>query len=71
MKKLNETRFDEIYAENWLKRFRIRNMQIENFEKKKLNLTLIQKDAEKFKKKIEAAEENSKENFKILKKKSD
>ena len=71
MKELNETRFDEIYAENRLKRFRTRNVRAENAEKKKFDLTLIQRDAEKFEKKIEAAEENFKKKFEMLKKKSD
>ena len=34
MKKLNEIRFDETYAENRLKCFRTRDVQIENAEKK-------------------------------------
>ena len=70
MKKLNETHFNETYAENRLKRFRTRNIQIENIEKK-FNLTLIQKNAEKFKKRAEIAEEDSKKNFEMLRKKSD
>ena len=71
MKKLNETRLDETYAENRLKRFRTRDVRVENVEKKELDLTLIQKNVEKFKKKVEIVEENSKENFEMLKKKSD
>ena len=71
MKKLNETRFDETYAENRLKRFRTRNVRAENDEEKKFDLTLIQKNAEKFKKKTETAEKNSEKKFKMLKKKSD
>ena len=53
MKKLNEVHLDETCAENRLKRFRIRNVQIENAEEEKFDLTLIQKDAEKFEKKVE------------------
>ena len=34
LKELNETRFDETYAENRLKRFRTRNVRIEDVEKK-------------------------------------
>ena len=34
LKKINEIRLNEIYAENRLKRFRIREMQVENVEKK-------------------------------------
>ena len=71
MKELNETRFDETYAENRLKYFRTRNVRVENAEKEKFDLTLIQKDAEKFKKRAETAEENLKKNFEMLKKKSD
>ena len=71
MKKLNEACFNKTYAENRLKRFRTRNVQVEDVEKKKLNLTLIQKDAEKFKKRTETAEKDSKKNFEMLKKKSD
>ena len=70
LKKLNETCFDETYTENWLKCFRIWNMQVENAEEKKLDLTLIQKNVEKFEKRIKTAEKNLKQNFKILKKKS-
>ena len=71
LKELNEARFNETYAENWLKHFRTRNVRAENAEEKKLDLTLIQKDAEKFKKKTETAEEDFKEKFEMLKKKSD
>ena len=71
LKELNEARLDETYAENRLKRFRTRDVRIENVEKEKLDLTLIQKDAEKFKKKVETAEENSKKNFEMLRKKFD
>ena len=41
LKELNEIRFDETYAENWLKRFRIWNVRVENVRKEKLDLTLI------------------------------
>ena len=41
LKELNETRFDETYAENRLKRFRTRNVRTENVEEKKFDLTLI------------------------------
>ena len=71
MKELNETRLDETYAENRLKCFRTRNVRAENVEEKKFNLTLIQRDVEKFEKRAETAEENSKKNFEMLKKKSD
>ena len=71
LKELNETCFDETYAENRLKCFRTRDVRAENVEEKKLNLTLIQRDAEKFEKKTETAEENFEEKFKMLKKESD
>ena len=71
MKKLNEAHLDETYTENRLKRFRTRNVQVEDVEEKKFNLTLIQKDVEKFEKKAEIAEEDSRKNFKMLKKKFD
>ena len=71
LKKLNKIRFDETYAENRLKRFRTWNVRIKNVEEKKLDLTLIQKDVEKFEKRVETAEKDFKEKFKMLKKKSD
>ena len=71
MKKLNETHFDETYTENRLKYFRIRNVRAEDAEKKKLDLTLIQRDVEKFERKTETVEENFKEKFEMLKKESD
>ena len=71
LKKLNEACFDKTYVENRLKRFRTWDVQVKNVEEKKLNLTLIQKNVEKFEKKVETVEENSKENFEMLKKKSD
>ena len=71
MKELNEARFDETYAENRLKRFRTRDVQIKNAEEEKFNLTLIQKNAEEFEKKAEIVEEDFKEKFEMLKKKSD
>ena len=71
MKKLNEAHFNETYAENRLKRFRTRDVRTENVEKEKFDLTLIQRDAEKFERKAEIVEEDSKENFEMLKKKSD
>ena len=69
LKELNETHFNETYAENRLKRFRIRNVRAEDAKKKKLDLTLIQKNAEKFEKKTETVEEDFKEKFEMLKKK--
>ena len=46
-------------------------MQIENAEEKKLNLSLIHKNVEKFEKRTKTAEEDLKENFEMLKKKFD
>ena len=46
-------------------------MRIENAEKEEFDLTLIQKNVEKFEKRTEIAEEDLKENFEMLKKKSD
>ena len=57
LKELNEARLDETYAENQLKRFRIRDVQIKN--------------AEKFEKRAETAEEDFEEKFEMLRKKSD
>ena len=71
MKELNEARFNETYAENRLKHFRTRNVRAENAEEEKLDLTLIQKDAEKFEKKAETAEEDFEKKFEMLKKESD
>ena len=68
---MNEAHFNETYAENRLKRFRTRNVRVEDVEKEKLDLTLIQKNAEKFKKRVETAEKSFKEKFEMLKKKSD
>ena len=68
---MNETYFDETYIENRLKCFKIRNRRVENAGKKKLNKTLIQKNAEKFKKRTEIVEKDLKENFEMLRKKSD
>ena len=46
-------------------------MRAEDVEEKKLDLTLIQKDAEKFEKKVKTVEEDFKKKFKMLKQKSD
>ena len=71
MKELNETRFNETYVKNRLKRFKTRNVRAENVEEEKLDLTLIQKNAEKFKKRTEIAEEDSEKKFEMLKRKFD
>ena len=52
-----------------MKRFKSRKMQIENVEKKKMNLIKFLKNVEKFKKMIEIVEKNFKKNFEIMKKK--
>ena len=71
LKELNEACLDETYVENRLKRFRTRNVRVENAEKKEFDLTLIQKNAEKFEKKVETVEENFEKKFEMLKKESD
>ena len=68
LKKMNETRLNETYVENYLKRFRIRKIQIENAKEKKIDLTKFLKNIKKFKKMIEIAEKNFKEDFKMKKK---
>ena len=68
LKKMNEARLNETYVENRLKRFRTRKIRIENVEKKKIDLTRSLKDVEKFKKMIETAEKNFKEDFEIKEK---
>ena len=64
---MNEIRLNETYAENRLKRFKIRKMRIENVEKKKIDLTKSLKNIEEFKKMIEIVEKNFEENFKMKK----
>ena len=71
LKKMNETRLNETYVENQLKRFKTWKMRIENVEKKKIDLTKFLKNAEKFKEMIEIAEKNFKENFEMKKKNFD
>ena len=46
-------------------------MRAEDAEEEKLDLTLIQKDVEKFERKAETVEEDSEEKFEMLRKKSD
>ena len=67
LKKMNEVRLNETYAENWLKRFRIRKMRVENVEKKKIDLIKFLENIEKFKEVIETAEKNFKKNFEMKK----
>ena len=71
LKKMNEARLNETYAENRLKRFKIRKMRVENIEKKKINLTRSLRGAEKFEKMIEIIEKNFEENFEMKEKNSD
>ena len=68
---MNKIRLNRTYAENRLKRFKIRKMRVENAEKKRINLTKSLKNVEKFKKMIGIAEKIFKANFKIKKKNSD
>ena len=68
---MNEAYFEKIYAENRLKNFRIRKMQIKDVKETKFNLTLIRKNVENFKKRAEIVKENSEKNFEMLKKKFD
>ena len=71
LEKMNETRLNETYAENRLKRFKTRKMRVENFEKKKINLTKPLKGAEKSEKMIKTAEESFEKNFEIKKENPD
>ena len=65
LKKMNEVRLNETYAENRLKRFRIQKMRVENVEEKKIDLTKSLKNIEKFEKMIEIAEKNFKKDFEM------
>ena len=71
LKKMNEARLNETYAENRLKRFKTRKMRVENVEKKEINLTKSLKNVEKFKKMIETVEKDFEEDFEMRKKNSD
>ena len=68
LKKMNEIHLNETYAENRLKRFKIRKMRIENVEEEKIDLMKSLKDIKKFKKMIEIVEKNFEENFEMKKK---
>ena len=65
LKKMNEIHLNETYAENRLKRFRIRKMRVENIEKKKIDLTRFLKNIKKFEEMIEIAEKSFEENFEM------
>ena len=65
LKKMNEVHLNETYAENRLKRFKTRKMQVENVEEKKIDLTKFLKDIEKFEKMIEIVEKSFEENFEM------
>ena len=67
LKKMNEVRLNETYAENQLKRFKIRKIRVENVEEEKIDLTKSLKDIEKFKEMIEIVEKNFEKNFEIKK----
>ena len=71
LKKMNEARLNETYAENQLKHFKTRKMRAENAEKKKIDLMKFLKNVEEFEKMIETAEKNFKENFEMRKENSD
>ena len=71
LKELNETHLDETYAENRLKHFKTWDVRAENAEEEKFDLTLIQKNVEKFERRAKIAEKDFKEKFEMLKKKSD
>ena len=70
LKKMNEARLNEIYAENRLKRFKTWKMRIENVEEKKIDLTRSLKDIKKFKEMIEIAKKNFEKNFEMKKENS-
>ena len=65
LKKMNEVHLNETYAENQLKRFRIRKMRAENVEEKKIGLTRSLKNIEKFKEMIEIVEKSFEKNFEM------
>ena len=67
LKKMNEVRLNETYAENRLKRFKIRKMRVENVEEKKIDLTRSLKDIKESEEMIEIAEKSFKENFEMKK----
>ena len=68
LKKMNEVRLNETYAENQLKRFRIQKMRVENVKKKKIDLTKFLKNIEEFEKMIEIAEKSFEEDFEMKEK---
>ena len=68
LKKMNEIHLNKTYVENRLKCFKIRKMQVENIEEKKIDLTRFLKNIKKFKKMIEIVKKNFEENFEIRKK---
>ena len=70
LKKMNEIRLNETYAENRLKRFRIRKMRIENAEEKEIDLTKFLKDTEESEEMTEIVEKNFEENFEMRKENS-
>ena len=67
LKKMNKIRLNETYAENRLKRFRIRKVRTENAKEEKIDLTKSLKDIEEFKEIIEIAEKNFEKNFEMKK----
>ena len=71
LKKMNEIRLNETYAENRLKHFKIQEMRVENIKEEKIDLTKSLRSAEKFKKMIETAEKDFEKNFEMRKENSD
>ena len=67
LKKMNEARLNETYAENRLKHFKTQKMRAENAEKEKINLTKSLKNIEEFKEMIEIAEKSFEKNFEMRK----
>ena len=68
LKKMNEVRLNETYAENRLKRFKTRKMRVENAEEKKIDLTKSLKNIKEFKEMIKIVEKSFEKNFEIKEK---
>ena len=67
LKKMNEARLNETYVENRLKRFRIREMRVENAEKEKTDLTRLLESTEEPERMTEITEKNFEKNFEMRK----
>ena len=70
LKKMNEVRLNETYAENRLKRFKIRKVRAENVEEKKIDLTRSLENIKEFEEMIEIVEEDFEKNFEMKKENS-